>query len=132
MNQLHDYGRDLEREIQNGEAGRGELLMQFPALFQIEPDSLALKRPSAKIRAVGFSPLISKLHTNWRLEAIKSLDRYTEKDLHYSAAITASHKDVAVMREMLVNTIDEFRKIVRPSANEACFVYCFDLFQFGG
>lgn len=77
------------------------------------------------------SPLISELHTNWRIEAIKSLDRYTEKDLHYSAAFTASYEDVAQIREIMVDCIEQIRSVIKPSKDEGCFAYGFDLFGVG-
>jgi hypothetical protein len=75
------------------------------------------------------SPLISKFHTNWRMQAVQSLDRYSERDLHYSSVLTASHADVALMREMMVRLIEEMRSIIRDSKDEACFSYGFDLFE---
>jgi uncharacterized protein (TIGR02147 family) len=77
------------------------------------------------------SPLVSKLHSNWRIEAMKSLDRYTENDLHYSSVVTASRQDVAVIREIMVKSIEEIRRVVRSSPHEACFVYDLDLFELG-
>lgn len=77
------------------------------------------------------SPLISKLHTNWRLEAIKSLDRYSERDLHFSSVFTASREDVVQIREVMIECINEIRSVIGPSKDEACFVYSLDLFGMG-
>lgn len=77
------------------------------------------------------SPLISKHHMNWRIEAIKSLDHYTERDLHYSGVFTASHNDIEIIREVMVAAIERIRDLIKPSKDEACFSYGFDLFSIG-
>ncbi len=97
----------------------------------IARDGAKLKIGPSQIFIGSDSPFVAKLHTNWRLEAIKSLDRYSEKDLHYSSAFTASHKDVAQIREMMVKCIEDIRAVIKPSKDEDCFVYGLDLFKLG-
>lgn len=92
-------------------------------------DGLKLRVSPSQVFLGSDSPHISKLHTNWRIEAIKSLDRYTEKDLHYSATFTAARKDVERIREVMVESIENIRTIIKPSSDEACFVYNLDLFK---
>jgi uncharacterized protein (TIGR02147 family) len=75
------------------------------------------------------SPMISKFHTNWRLQAIQSLDHQRAEDLHYSSVITASYEDSPKIREILVKAIEEVRAVVRPSKNEAAFSYAIDFFE---
>lgn len=77
------------------------------------------------------SPLISKHHTNWRLKAIDALDRYKETHLHYSSVISISKADVDRIRELMSQTIQEIRTIVRDSKDEKCFSYALDLFEIG-
>lgn len=74
------------------------------------------------------SPMISKHHTNWRLQAIHSLDRARQGDLHYSSVITASHEDSVRIREILVRAIEEVRGVVRQSRDEGAFSYAIDFF----
>ncbi len=71
------------------------------------------------------SPMISKLHANWRLQALQSLERPVSSsamDLHYSTVLTLSHSDVTRVRETLLRAIDETERIFRPAAEEV--VYC--------
>lgn len=75
------------------------------------------------------SPMISKFHTNWRLQAVQSLDHQRPEDLHYSSVITASYEDSPKIREILVKAIEEVRAVVRPSKNEAAFSYSIDFFE---
>jgi uncharacterized protein (TIGR02147 family) len=77
------------------------------------------------------SPMISKHHANWRLQAIQSLDRVPGRDLHYSSVISVSQADVARIKEILVTAIEDIRAVVKPSADEAGFCYCVDLFELG-
>lgn len=88
-----------------------------------------LKIGSTQIYIGSDSPLISKFHTNWRLRAIDSFDRYTERDLHYSSVITCSRQDAALIRETLVQAIEKIRPVIRASKDEACFSYSMDLFE---
>jgi uncharacterized protein (TIGR02147 family) len=70
----------------------------------------------------GDSPMISKLHSNWRLQAMQSLERPTTTDLHYSTVLTLSHDDAKKVRETLLHAIDQTERIFRPSPEEV--VYC--------
>ena len=74
------------------------------------------------------SPMISKHHTNWRLQAVQSLDRPSKKDLHYSSVITASQADGDRIREILVQAIEQVRAIVKESKDEDGFCYSLDFF----
>ena len=74
------------------------------------------------------SPSISKHHTNWRLQALASLDLDRPSDLHYSSVVTVSEADAPKIREILVKTIEEIRRAIRPSADEALYAYCIDWF----
>ena len=75
------------------------------------------------------SNLITKHHTNWRIESIKALDKESSDDLHYSSIVTLSHSDIPRVRETLLRAIDQVRAIVRPSQNEQMICYNLDLFK---
>jgi len=77
------------------------------------------------------SPLIFKHHTNWRLQALASLDRHRLSDLHYSSVVTIGEKDVPKVREILVRAIEEVRQTIRPSKDDALYCYCLDWFSVG-
>lgn len=109
----------------------GEIVEFLEKVGLIIREGTKLKVGLSRVFLGSDSPLISKLHTNWRLEAIKSLDRYTEKDLHFSSAFTASYKDVAQIREMMIECIEQIRAVIKPSKDEGCFVYGLDLFKIG-
>jgi uncharacterized protein (TIGR02147 family) len=75
------------------------------------------------------SPMLAKHHTNWRLQAIQSLDRTQAGELHYSSVSSASVKDIAKIRAVLVRAIEEARSIIEPSPEEQLFCYNLDLFK---
>jgi uncharacterized protein (TIGR02147 family) len=74
------------------------------------------------------SPMISKHHTNWRLQAMRSLDLQKKEDMHYSSVMTVSLEDSVKVRELLVKAIEDIRAVIRNSDNEACFAYAIDFF----
>ena len=83
----------------------------------------------AQIYLANDSPLISKHHTNWRMQAIRSIDRPRAEDLHYSAVITVSHADSLKIREMFIKTLEQIRPVIRASKDEALFSYALDFFE---
>jgi len=56
------------------------------------------------------SKLISKQHTNWRLQAIRSLDQDEINELHYSLVFTISRSDLAKIRQTLTIAIENCEK----------------------
>jgi uncharacterized protein (TIGR02147 family) len=78
------------------------------------------------------SPMISKHHANWRLQALRSLDLPGPRDLHYSSVVTVSRADADRVREALVRAIEDVRAIVRPSPSEEGFCYAIDFFGLQG
>jgi uncharacterized protein (TIGR02147 family) len=87
---------------------------------------------SQSIHLENRSPMISKHHTNWRMQAIQSLEREAESELHYSSVITVSEGDAVKIREALVKAIEQVRLIVKPSKDEALYCYNLDLFKVTG
>lgn len=75
------------------------------------------------------SPLISKHHTNWRIQALQSLDRSEAGDTHYSVLIGVSKKDHQRIRELSVAFISELMEIVNASEQEVISCFNLDLFK---
>ena len=84
-----------------------------------------------RIHLASDSPLIGKHHSNWRLQAIRSLDRESPSELHYSSIVGIAYQDVPKVREILVKAIEQVRAIVRESEDEAVYCYALDLFGLG-
>lgn len=76
------------------------------------------------------SPLIAKHHTNWRLQAIQSLDRDLKNDLHYSSVVSIASSEVAKVKEALIKGMQSAREIVKNSPpEEEIFCICVDFFK---
>ena len=74
------------------------------------------------------SPLIGRHHANWRVQALKSLDRGTEGDLHYTSIVSLSRKDVVEIKKRLIQTIEDYNAVVKDSYEEAAFCLNVDFF----
>jgi uncharacterized protein (TIGR02147 family) len=98
---------------------------------------LVVKKPSgryemgtARIHLGNDSPMISKLHANWRLKAVQSMESdLVEDDLHYSSAVTISERDRGKIKSLLVNTIAEIKGIIKDSKEEGIHSFCLDFFR---
>lgn len=77
------------------------------------------------------SSMISKHHSNWRIQAIRSLERETPQELHYSGVISISKEDLPKVREALVRALETVRGIVKDSADETVYCYALDFFGLG-
>ncbi len=84
-----------------------------------------------RIHLESDSPMISKHHINWRLQAMKALERETPGELHYSGVIGISAENVFRVREVMVKAIEQVRSIVKGSEDEAIYCYSLDLFGLG-
>jgi uncharacterized protein (TIGR02147 family) len=77
------------------------------------------------------SPMISKHHVNWKMQAIASLEREGPEELHYSSAVSIAKKDVPRIRAALVAAIESVRGIVQDSPEEEIHCYSLDFFKVG-
>jgi uncharacterized protein (TIGR02147 family) len=75
------------------------------------------------------SPLISKHHINWRLQAIRSLEKSRKEDLHYSSVATVSTEDVLKIRELLTRAIANAKSIIKDSPDEEIVCLSIDFFR---
>lgn len=87
-----------------------------------------LRVGKSQIHLGADSPLISKHHINWRLQAIRSIDHDPNGGLHDSSVISISKKDEKVISEKLIETIKELKQVIRESKEEDIAVFSLDLF----
>lgn len=88
-----------------------------------------LKVGTAHLHLGSDSPLVAKHHTNWRIEAIRSLEKAAPEDLHYSSVVSVSYADCARIRKCLIEAIEAAKTIVRTSPEERLQVISLDFFQ---
>ena len=76
------------------------------------------------------SAFISKHHTNWRIQSLRSLDDIKPLDLHYSGVVTCTKRDIERIREILLSSIQNVRSTVKEADCSDSF-YCntIDLFN---
>ncbi len=91
---------------------------------------------SRDIHLSSDSPMISKHHTNWRMKAISSLDAVAEddmeeafEDMHYSGIISVTEEDANKIKDILVKSIQNSRKIIGDSDTEEIYCYTLDMFK---
>jgi uncharacterized protein (TIGR02147 family) len=77
------------------------------------------------------SPLITQHHTNWRMEAIKSLSNQNDTDLHYSSVLTMSNSDAKKIRDVLLKALEDVEIILKPSPDEEIYSLNMDMFTIG-
>jgi len=71
------------------------------------------------------SPWVNVHHANWRNRAIHSLNFTDLSDLHYTSPVTLSASDGELIKEKLIQIIEDVRSIVDPSPSEK--MYCLNL-----
>jgi uncharacterized protein (TIGR02147 family) len=81
------------------------------------------------IHLSGNSENISRHHSNWRMKAINSFEDILPDDIHYSAAVTLSKKDVKVIMDRILSSMKDNLDIISNSKEEEAYVYCFDFFK---
>lgn len=72
---------------------------------------------------------IRRHHTNWRNQAITSIDKNEEEDLHYSNVLSMSDKDVPKVKEIMIKAIEECREIIKISKEERLQILTMDFFK---
>lgn len=98
-----------------------KLVVNKKGIYNIGPSRIHLGKDS---------PIISKHHTNWRLQALKSLESdSSEVDLHYSSVMTLSKDDALKIKNILLNSVEQVEPILIASKEEDVFSMCIDLFK---
>lgn len=75
------------------------------------------------------SLMLNKHHLNIRLRALQSLDESFKTNVHYSAFFTCSKNDLVVLQELLLKTLENYKKIVKSSPEEELVGITLDLFK---
>lgn len=71
------------------------------------------------------SPLVATHHMNWRRKTSERFDKLRTEDLVFTYPVVMSEKDFLVVREKLVQFVEEFKKTVAPSPSDG--LYCLNL-----
>ncbi len=95
------------------------LAVQKQDRYEIGLTRIHLSKDSVQIR---------RHHTNWRNQAIQSIDKNDPEDLHYSNALSMSHKDVPRVKEIIIKAIEDCREIIKVSKEERLQILTMDFF----
>ena len=75
------------------------------------------------------SEFIQRHHINWRSQALQSVEKNLPEDMHYSNVFAISESDFLRIKEVLAQAIEQTRKIVGPSKEEALYAMTLDVFS---
>lgn len=84
---------------------------------------------NSQIRLGKNSHNILKHHSNWRVQAIESLEREGLSDLHYSGVVSISTQDVMRIKNRILDMIGEIQETVRESKSQELCGIAMDLFK---
>lgn len=82
-----------------------------------------------RIHLPDTSLLISIHHNNWRMQAIDSLQRNREQDLHFSSVMCISKSASEKIRKILLDSIQSAEPIIKDAKEENVFALNIDLFE---
>lgn len=71
---------------------------------------------------------VIKHHTNWRLQAIRSIEHVDPDDFHYSSVVSISREDLPRVKEIMIGAVEKIRSVIRKSGNQVVYSYLLDLF----
>lgn len=75
------------------------------------------------------SPLIRHFHSQWRQRVCQNfLKGDSALGLHYSGALTFSHEAEPLVREILLSSLDQIMKTIKPSPSQTAFGLNLDFF----
>jgi uncharacterized protein (TIGR02147 family) len=75
------------------------------------------------------SKMLARHHANWRTQALKSLDRHKDADLHFSGVFSLAKSDVIKIKELLIQSVNKVRGLVKPSKEEEVHSLTLDFFE---
>jgi uncharacterized protein (TIGR02147 family) len=82
-----------------------------------------------KIHLKKTASMILRHHSNWRTQAIRSMERDLDSGIHYSVLLNTSKKDAEILRRMIAKFIEEFMRVVHPSEDEEMNCLNIDFFN---
>lgn len=75
------------------------------------------------------SPLISRHHSNWRIQGLRSLERDSSIDAHYTSVVSVSLADFDEIKSLFLDAIEKSNLIIKNSNDDMAACIGLDLFQ---
>lgn len=95
-------------------------------LVRFEKGKWLLKNNS--LHLAKSSPLLRQHLINWRYRAVLNAQLPQEENVHYSAVHALSKKDIEKLRLMVINFLEQTRRVVAPSPEEEAVCLNLDFF----
>jgi len=75
------------------------------------------------------SALINLHHSNWRLQALAQMQKRSAHNLHYSSVLSISNEDASLLKQKILNLLEEFEKKLKDSPDESLYSLGIDWFS---
>ena len=103
-----------------------QMLRELVKMKVIRRDKDRYYHQSSDIYLPSYSPHSTAQHLGWRMRAVER--SLLKEDIHYTNVFSVSKSDVENLRDLMVQTIEKQRKLVRESGMEAAAAFCCDFF----
>jgi uncharacterized protein (TIGR02147 family) len=87
------------------------------------------KTTSTPIHLSKKSSLIGLHHNNWRARAVLAAQSPLDDGIHYTVVQSVSQSDYIKIKQILLDTVDEYMKTAGPSNEEELVCFCLDWFR---
>jgi uncharacterized protein (TIGR02147 family) len=104
-------------------------LRQLRDMQLVQEQNGRWRNTNADIHLPRESPMVGVLHSNWRQKAAAQAQMQDREALHYSAVQTLSRADYQKLKNLLLEFVQESRKIAAPSKEEEIIAVCLDCFR---
>jgi len=75
------------------------------------------------------SPLVGRHHQNWRVKGFEKMGTLLPSELFFTMPATLSEKDTLILRQKIVEFIEEFVKVIDSSRGETLYCLNMDWFR---
>jgi uncharacterized protein (TIGR02147 family) len=124
-----DTKESLAKHLNISPKRTAEILGQLQALGLVAVKGAKFTYGPSRTHLAKDSPMVSKHHINWRLQAMQAIERQSGSDFFYSSVITISEKDRDVVKALLISALEEAAKVIAPSPSEKLCSICMDFFE---
>lgn len=88
-----------------------------------------LTQGPSKLHIAADSPFVSRHHLNWRIKALDKIGYLKPDEFSFTMPTNVSLKDAAIIRQQLIEIVDQTVKVVDNSKPEAMFCLNLDWFH---
>lgn len=103
-----------------------EVLEQYDLVGR---NGVTWKTTSTPIHLSKKSSLIGLHHNNWRARGVLSAQNTQDDGIHYTVIQSVSYSDFEKIKQIFLETIEEYMKTAGPSKEEELVCFCLDWFR---